>query len=108
MSVGHPLIPVNPDNFEQWLGWAHIEKQHLDHVPTDKGFGIVVTLPNGMGTPMIDGNHRTLTAVIDRKPFSVIVLNEDETLDLLRRSMGSLLADEFWQAMRTHASAQQA
>ena len=102
MTAGHPLIPVTPDNFEQWLGWAHIEKQHLDHVPTNKGFAIVVTLPNGIGTPMIDGNHRTLTAVIDRKPFSVVVLNQQETLELLRQSMGAELANDFWQGLQSY------
>jgi len=107
IAAGHPLIRATPDNFERWLGWAHIDKQHLDHVPTNKGFGIVITLPYGIGTPMIDGNHRTLTAVIDRKPFSVVVLSEQESLALLRLSMGAELADQCWQEMRTHPSANQ-
>ncbi len=107
IAAGHPLIPATPENFLQWLGWAHIEKQHLDHVPTNQGFGVVITLPFGIGTPMIDGNHRVLVAVIDRKPFSVVVLSEQESLDLLRRSMGAESADELWQDMHSHPSANQ-
>ncbi len=108
IAAGHPLIGATADNFEQWLGWAHIETPHLDHVPTNKRFGIVITLPFGIGTQMIDGNHRTLTAVIDRKPFSVAVLNEEESLEVLRRSMGTESADELWQDMRSHPSANRA
>jgi hypothetical protein len=107
IAAGHPLIGATADNLEQWLAWAHIEKQHLDHVPTNKGFGIVITLPFGIGMPMIDGNHRTLTAVINRKRFSVAVLNEEESLEILRRSMGTEAADELWQDMRGHPSANQ-
>lgn len=107
IAAGHPLIPVSPENFEQWLGWAHIDRQHLDHVPTDKGFGIVITLPFEIGTPMIDGNHRTLAAVTDRKPFSAVVLGEQESLDLLRQSMGAQVADKLWQDMRNHPSGKQ-
>lgn len=107
IAAGHPLIPATPENFLQWLGWAHIENQHLDHVPTNHGFGVVITLPFGIGTPMIDGNHRVLVAVIDRKPFAVVVLSQQESLDLLRRSMGAESADELWQDMHSHPSANQ-
>lgn len=108
IAAGHPLVPATPENFLQWLGWAHIENQHLDHVPTNKGFGIAITLPFGIGTPMIDGNHRTLIAVIDKKPFSVVALSERESLELLRQSMGAESADELWRDMSSHPSANQA
>jgi hypothetical protein len=107
IASGHALISATPNNFEQWLSWTHIDKQHLNHVPTNKGFGIVITLPYGIGAPMIDGNHRTLAAVINRTPFSVVVLNEQESLNLLRQSMGTQFADELWQDMRNHPSAKQ-
>lgn len=99
LAAGRPLVLADPGALEHWLGWAHIDKLHLDHVPIE-GFGIVVTFPNGIGTPMIDGNHRILAALINRKPFSAVVFDEEETHHLLRLSMGRALADEYWEALK--------
>jgi hypothetical protein len=40
--------------------------------------------------PLIDGNHRAARALRDRKDFFALLLNEAETLELLRRSIWKL------------------
>jgi hypothetical protein len=59
----------------------------------------MVTLPNGCGMPLIDGNHRAARSLRDGSAFTVSVLNEAETLRLLCGSMGIFRADVAWQRM---------
>jgi hypothetical protein len=49
--------------------------------------------------PVIDGNHRAARALRDRHEFFAFVLEESETLELLRRSMGCSIADHYWDRM---------
>ena len=65
----------------------------------------MVTLPAGCGMPLIDGNHRTAHALRDSGDFFAAVLDETETLELLRCSMGKTNADHYWKRMlasKTH------
>jgi hypothetical protein len=59
----------------------------------------MVTLPNGCGMPLIDGNHRAARSLRDGSVFMVTALNEEETLKLLCGSMGIFRADVAWQRM---------
>lgn len=90
---------VNSVPLERWLEHAHIDWVHVDHLPPILGPGIMVTLPNGCGMPVIDGNHRAARALRDRHEFFAFVLGEPETLELLRRSMGRSIADHYWERM---------
>jgi hypothetical protein len=57
----------------------------------------MVTLPAGCGMPLIDGNHRAARALREQRPFFAAVLNQAETLELLRRSMGgAAAANHYW------------
>ncbi len=49
--------------------------------------------------PLIDGNHRAARALRDGTEFFVFVLTKTETLELLRRSMGNTIADDYWNRM---------
>jgi hypothetical protein len=49
--------------------------------------------------PLIDGNHRTAHALRDSGDFFAAVLDETETLELLRGSMGNATADHYWKRM---------
>jgi hypothetical protein len=97
---GHVPHLVNRQPLERWLEHARIDWEHVDHLPLDLGPGIMATLPSGCGMPVIDGNHRAARALRDRHDFFAFVLNEPETLDLLRRSMGHPVADHYWERMR--------
>jgi hypothetical protein len=90
---------VNRRPLEQWLEHARIDWEHIDHLPLALGPGIMATLPSGCGMPVIDGNHRAARALRDRHEFFAFVLDESETLELLRRSMNPSLADHYWQRM---------
>ena len=59
----------------------------------------MATLPSGCGVPVIDGNHRAARALRKRNQFFAFVLDESETLELLRRSMGHSIADHSWERM---------
>ena len=96
---GHAPHLVNRPPLGSWLENAHIDWEHADHLPTSLGPGIMVTLPSGCGMPVIDGNHRAARALRDRHEFFAYVLDEAETLDLLRRSMGRCIADHYWQRL---------
>jgi len=80
----------------RWLDHVHIDQEHIDHLPSNLGPGIMVTLPGGCGRPLIDGNHRAARAVRDRTEFLAYLLPETETLELLRRSMDHITADRLW------------
>jgi len=49
--------------------------------------------------PLIDGNRRAARALRDSSDFFAVVLDETETLELLRRSMGKTNADHDWKRM---------
>ncbi len=68
----------------------------MSHVPANPGHGIMATLPSGSGTPLIDGNHRAARALRDGVDFCAVILTEEQTLELLRRSMGSSIANHIW------------
>jgi hypothetical protein len=99
LSRGHDLVRVETAALARWLEHARIDPAHVDHIPADTGPGIMVTLPNGCGMPLIDGNHRAARSVRDGSIFVVTVLNEEETFMLLCRSMGIYRADVAWQRM---------
>lgn len=52
------LHRVEPTALKSWLEGVHILPAHLYHLPPSPGPGIMVTLPSGLGRPVIDGNHR--------------------------------------------------
>ncbi len=96
------LHRVDPAGLAAWLEHACINARHVDHLPTELGPGIMVTFPAGLGRPLIDGNHRAARALRDRAELLVYLLPKAETLELLRRSMGRIVADSYWQRM-THS-----
>ena len=59
----------------------------------------MVTLPQGLGMPLIDGNHRAARALRDGTPFFAAVLNEKETLKILRLTMGRKSANRDWKLL---------
>jgi hypothetical protein len=90
---------VERASLERWLEQVRIDPHHVQHLPTDLGPGIEVTLPAGCGMPIIDGNHRAARALAEDRDFFVYVLSESETLELLRRSMGAAIANHYWERM---------
>jgi len=96
LSKGRPLVLVDPDVLGKWLEHAHILPSHVDHIPSNSGHGIMVTLPAGCGIPLIDGNHRAARALREQRPFFAAVLDRAQTLELLRRSMGTATANHYW------------
>ncbi len=90
---------VNRRPLERWLEHARIDWDHVDHLPPVLDPGIVATLPGGCGMPVIDGHHRAARALRDRHESLVFVLDELETLELLRRSMDRAVADHYWERM---------
>jgi hypothetical protein len=90
------LHRVDRRGLENWLEHVLIDPPHIDHLPRNLGPGIMVTLPGGVGRPLIDGNHRAARALRDGTEFAVYLLPEPETLELLRRSMGHTTADHLW------------
>jgi hypothetical protein len=101
-ELARNLDPVEADTatLRRWLQLTKIDRTHIDHLPANLGPGLVATLPSGCGTPLIDGNHRGARSLRDEEAFFVRVLPEAETLELLRRSMGSATADHWWERMR--------
>ncbi len=99
MSRHHDLVQVEPGALREWLRHAKIDAKHIDHIPFDVQHGIMVTLPNGLGMPMIDGNHRAARALRDGTHFFAAVLNEKETLKLLRRTIGRAAANRLWKRL---------
>jgi hypothetical protein len=90
------LHRVEPTALKSWLEGVHILPAHLYHLPPSPGPGIMVTLPSGLGLPVIDGNHRAARALRDGTEFLAYLLPEAESLELLRRSMGRAAADDCW------------
>jgi hypothetical protein len=64
-----------------WLEGVHILSAHLYHLPPNQGTGIMVTLPSGLGRPVIDGNHRAARALRDGTEFLAYLLAEAESLE---------------------------
>ena len=93
------LHRVDRAGLATWLEHVFINSRHVDHLPAELGPGIMVTFPSGLGRPLIDGNHRAARALRDGTEFLVYLLSEAETLELLRRSMGRIVADSYWQRM---------
>ncbi len=58
-----------------------------------------MTLPNGLGRPLIDGNYRAAHALRNGTEFVAYLLPETQTLELLYRSMGQTMADHSWNRM---------
>ena len=99
MSRSHDLIRVEPAGLREWLRHVRIDPRHLDHIPPDLQHGIMITLPNGLGMPLIDGNHRAARALRDGTYFFAAVLNEKETLRLLRLTSGRANANRQWKLL---------
>ena len=99
MSRNHDLIRVEPSALQEWLRHVKIDERHIDHIPPDRQHGIMVTLPNGLGRPLIDGNHRAARTLRDGTHFFAAVLNERETLRLLRLTMGRADAKRQWKLL---------
>jgi hypothetical protein len=96
LASKHDLIRVEPIVLVRWLEHVRILDGHVDHVPANSGHGIMVTLPAGGGMPLIDGNHRAARALREQRPFFAALLNQAETFELLRRSMGHAAATHYW------------
>ena len=96
MSCRHDLIRTEPNALREWLRQVNIDERHIDHIPPHLQHGIMVTLPNGLGMPLIDGNHRAARALRDGVEFFAAILNEKETRKLLRLTMGRANADHYW------------
>jgi hypothetical protein len=99
MTRRNDLIRVEPHVLQQWLVHARIDESHLAHIPCIVGHGIMVTLPAGCGMPLIDGNHRAARSLRQGTDFFAAVLDESETLTLLRKSMGRVIADRYWKKL---------
>ncbi|WP_158792754.1 hypothetical protein [Granulicella sp. L60] len=99
MVNGRTPVRVEPGALKRWLEHTRIDPQHVTHVPLNVGPGLKVTLPGGCGEPIIDGNHRAARSLREGKNFFVYVFDEAETLQILRRSMGTHLADLIWSAL---------
>jgi hypothetical protein len=84
----------------RWLDHVHIDQRHIDHLPSNLGPGLMVTLPSGCGRPLIDGNHRAARALRDDTEVLAYLLPEAETLQSLRRRMGQATADHYWNLLR--------
>lgn len=93
------LHRVDRKGLAEWLEHVVLNPRHVDHLPAELGPGLMVTLPAGLGTPLIDGNHRAARALRDGTEFVVYLLPEAETLELLRGSMGRVIADHYWNRM---------
>lgn len=94
------LAAIHPGEVMQWLEFAHLDPDHVDHLPDALGPGWMVTLPSGWGRPIIDGTHCAAKALREGKDFLAFVLPEDATRKLLRRSMNPRLAEMWWTAMQ--------
>lgn len=99
LSRNHDFIRVEPSALREWLLHVKIDEKHIDHVPPEVQHGIMVTLPNGLGRPLIDGNHRAARALRDNTHFFAAVLKEKETRHLLRLTMGRKIADYYWKQL---------
>ncbi len=99
MSRSDDLIRVEPNALREWLRHVNIDERHIDHIPPHLQNGIMVTLPSGLGMPLIDGNHRAARALRDGTEFFAAVLNEKETRKLLRLTMGRTNADHYWKLL---------
>ncbi len=99
MSRCHDLIRVEPRALREWLQHVKIDEKHIEHIPPSVQHGIMVTLPNGLGMPLIDGKHRAARALRDNTHFFAAVLNERETLQLLRFTMGRANANRQWKLL---------
>lgn len=93
------LHRVEPVALAQWLQCTHILEPHIEHIPGNLGPGLMVTLPNGCGRLVIDGNHRAARALRRGEEFLALLLPERETHKLLRQSMGKKAADSYWQKL---------
>lgn len=94
------LHRVDRTALADWLTAVPILPEHLDYLPAGLGPGIMVTLPNGLGRPLIDGNHRAARAQRDGTGFLAYVLPESQTRKLLIRSMGRAVANQLWNRLR--------
>jgi len=100
LSSGHDLLRVEPIVLAKWLEHVRLLDSHINHIPLNSGHGVMVTLPASCGMPLIDGNHRAARALREQVPFFTVVLDEMETLRLLRRSMGAPIADHYWKRLK--------
>ena len=106
LAKAHDLIRVEPAAVKRWLEHARIDEHPIDHIPPSSGHSIMASLPAGCKMPLIDGNHRAARALRDGSDFFAAVLDENETLELLRRSMGKANSDDYWKRMlasKTHS-----
>ena len=99
LSRYHDLIRVEPKGLQTWLEHATIDNNHINHIPPDIEHGIMVTLPHGLGMPLIDGNHRAARALRNGTDFFAAVLSEKETRRLLRLTMGRMAANRSWKLL---------
>jgi hypothetical protein len=90
------LTPGTDDLLES----AQIWEAHLDHLPSNLGPGLMVTLPNNCGRLLIDGNHRAARSLREGREFLDYLLPEKATHQLLRKSMPKRDADFYWKRLR--------
>lgn len=96
LARDHTPVLTDKSGLQRWLSHVAIDQAHVGHLPARLRPGIMVTLPSGVGMPLIDGNHSAARALRDGTDFYVYILSETETRELLRRSLGAERADEYW------------
>ena len=99
LAKEHDFIRVEPADLNRWIKHARVDEHHIAHNPPNSGHSIMVTLPAGCGMPLIDSNHCAARALRDGSDFFAAVLDENATLELLRRSMEKTNADHYWKRM---------
>ena len=83
------LHRVDRNALAAWLTSVPILPDHLDHLPAGLGPGIMATLPNGLGQPLIDGNHRAARALREGSEFLAYVPARFEDPEALDSQYGS-------------------
>lgn len=101
-SDGREPVELDDDDVRFSLDKVRINKKHLEHVDVSRPGIVAIVHAFGedgalvKGHRMIDGHHRAARCLELGLPFSVYLLNERESIQILERSpCKSLLDAEF-------------